>query len=231
MDVTRCAALCDEASALELLRRGHVGGRERGTGYTALHYGCQYGLEQLVRALLEASVEVNAQSKDLLLQGKVVEVGGQTPLHLAARAGDLEVVQALLDARADVEIKDFDGFTAAEKVKSRGRECRRHACFTALKGFGHRRLRVVSGVLKGWTKLFRGLKARLLACSTPLEELRAREEAAKEAQKLRAREMLEVPDHLPLGALHRRWNYMHYSASDHMHCIVSKACKMDVACI
>lgn len=124
MDVTRCAALCDEAGALRALAAGHAPRRERGTGYTALHYACQYGLEELVRALLEVSAEVNAQSKDLLLQGKVVEPGGQAPLHLAARAGDLDVVQALLDAKANQEIQDLDGFTPAEAVKLRGRDCR-----------------------------------------------------------------------------------------------------------
>ena len=117
VQLTRCAASCDEEGAIEALRDGGTGKRERETGYTALHYACQYGLLELVTGLLDARADMNAKTKDLILQGSVVQSGGQTPLHLATRGQEVEVVELLLKKQADLALVDYDGFTAAEVAK------------------------------------------------------------------------------------------------------------------
>lgn len=117
MHLTRCAASCDEEGALQALKGGGTGKRERETGYTALHYACQYGLSSLVEGLLDARADVDATTKDLILQGSVVQSGGQTPLHLATRNHEVEVVDLLLNRKADLTSVDYDGFTAAEVSK------------------------------------------------------------------------------------------------------------------
>jgi len=103
-----------EEQALEALAANGPGKRERESGYTALHYAAQYGMLRLTTALLDAGVDIDTTTKDLILQNTIVQSGGQTPLHLAARAGETEVAQLLLARMADATAKDFDGFAAVE---------------------------------------------------------------------------------------------------------------------
>lgn len=176
--LTQCAACCDEEGGLEAIHAGGGSGkRERETGYTALHYAAQYGLLNLVTALLQESdtsdIDVNGQTKDLILSGAVVQSGGQTPLHLATRAGEAEVVRLLLTRAADLSLVDYDGFTAMELAQFRQKE-----------------------------NVFALLKAASMECEVKFEDpealevLKQKALLAKEAAKLRSASQLEVPDHL-----------------------------------
>ena len=62
-------------------------------GYTALHHAALSGFEDIVETLLEAGIDVNAQS---------VQFG--TPLHLAAAKSRTAVVDLLIRYRADVNV-------------------------------------------------------------------------------------------------------------------------------
>jgi len=177
--LTRCAACCDEEGGLEAIRAGGGSGkRERETGYTALHYACHFGLVDLVTALLnsDGKVDLNGQTKDLILSGAVVQSGGQTPLHLATRAGEADVVRLLLTHNADSTLVDYDGFTAMELAQL-GRKERVFALLQHLKPEA--------------PEAPDGLEAL-----EALEALKQKDRLAKEASKLRAAKQLEVPDHL-----------------------------------
>jgi Ca2+-binding EF-hand superfamily protein len=63
---------------------------EYGEGWTALHYACYQGHENLVSLLLEAGASVNATNNH-----------GFTPLFYAAQQEHLEIVEMLLDRGAD----------------------------------------------------------------------------------------------------------------------------------
>ncbi|CAE8614775.1 unnamed protein product, partial [Polarella glacialis] len=112
--LTRAVVCCDEDEALQALAEGSgLGRKERETGYTTLHYACQYGLSRLAAKLLDEGASLQAPTRDLILQNTVVQPGGQTPLHLAGRAGEVEIVELLLSRRADPSKVDVDGFTPA----------------------------------------------------------------------------------------------------------------------
>ena len=66
---------------------------EYGQGWSALHYACYQGHEELVRALLDAKAEVN-RTTDL----------GFSPLFYAAQRGHLDICQLLMDKGADPSI-------------------------------------------------------------------------------------------------------------------------------
>lgn len=176
LQLTQCAACCDEEGGLEAIRAGGGSGkRERETGYTALHYACQYGLLDLVEALLATEADVNGQTKDLILNNSIVQSGGQTPLHLATRAGEAKVVTSLLKCKADALLADFDGFSALELAQLRGNA----AAFTLMK------------------EAITVTPANFDLCNLDsLDVLKQKASAAKEASKLRAAMQLEVPDHL-----------------------------------
>eukprot|EP00435_Cladocopium_sp_Y103_P064925 s576_g26.t1 len=182
--VTRCAACCDEEGGLEAIRAGGGSGkRERETGYTALHYACHFGLVDLATALLNSddvdNVDLNGQTKDLILSGSVVQSGGQTPLHLATRAGEADVVRLLLTHNADFNLVDYDGFTAMELAQLGRKE-------------------TVFALLQDMQDLKPEAKEAKAKFEDPdgLEALKQKDQLAKEASKLRAAKQLEVPDHL-----------------------------------
>lgn len=69
-------------------------------GESALHLGCLYGHERIVRACLERGADVNAIDEDC-----------STPLHNACAGGFLEVVHTLVAAGAQLQATDSDGDT------------------------------------------------------------------------------------------------------------------------
>ena len=67
---------------------------------TGLHLAAYFGLELVIRLLLEKGADIKATDKR-----------GQTPLYRALGSSHLEVVQLLLEKGADVEAADQDGQT------------------------------------------------------------------------------------------------------------------------
>ncbi|MEX1013493.1 MAG: ankyrin repeat domain-containing protein [Waddliaceae bacterium] len=76
---------------------------------TLLHRSAQFGHMEIVKALIEAGVDLNTQTNY-----------GYTPLHLAADNGHKEVVEALIEAGAKVNTQDIKGDTPLHKAALRG---------------------------------------------------------------------------------------------------------------
>ncbi|KAJ8598193.1 hypothetical protein CTAYLR_005516 [Chrysophaeum taylorii] len=122
---------CDEEAALRLIHTDvtHV---DRRSGYSLLHHAAQFGLTKVVEALV-SRLPVEATTVDLVLQGHVVQAGGQTPLHLAAANGHSATVDVLVGAGADRLFRDWDGLTAGDLALAQGYE----AIASRLKGKPH----------------------------------------------------------------------------------------------
>ena len=97
---TAAALTPDTAVVAMLLEAGaDVHAHDGFLQYTPLHHAAQSGTPQVVRALLEASADVDAWAKGSGVDWR----WGWTPLHLAARSNpDPEVVSALVEAGADL---------------------------------------------------------------------------------------------------------------------------------
>ena len=67
--------------------------------YTPLHWAAQGGNVDVIKTLIKADADLNAES------------WGYTPLHFAASAGNTEVVDALIAAGADMMVVSDDGET------------------------------------------------------------------------------------------------------------------------
>ena len=67
-------------------------------GLTALHWAADGGKEEVVKSLLSAGADVNAQDSE-----------GLTPLHYAVDCSQMGVARALLHAGADPTVTDRDG--------------------------------------------------------------------------------------------------------------------------
>lgn len=91
-DVDRCQ---------ELMRKGHDVNQKDSSGYTPLHYAVRSSSVQLVRLLIDAGANVNAQTS----------AGKATPLHRAVTRGRPETVKLLLEKGADPKKRDVDGKT------------------------------------------------------------------------------------------------------------------------
>ena len=115
MDLARAVALYDEDAALECLAAAPeaVHTVEQMTGYMPLHSAAEFGMLQLLQALIQAGAPLEAQTRDLVLQKTVVQPAGCTPLYLAARAGEADLVKALLEAGADPTHANIDGVRPA----------------------------------------------------------------------------------------------------------------------
>ena len=139
--------VCDTQSKRYLtwfqVHRSNVSGKKPFLpNLTKLMVGSYFGLEAMVRLLLEAKANVNAEGKDgsmalywgakngheavvrLLLESKAnvnaKDAGGYTALHGAAYNGHEAVVRLLLESKANVNAKDVDGHTALHGAVYRG---------------------------------------------------------------------------------------------------------------
>jgi ankyrin repeat protein len=75
---------------------------------TPLHDAASIGHQRLVRALITAGADVNAQDSQ-----------GSTPLHRACRySADLDIVKELLDARANPRMLDGEGHSPAHYCRN-----------------------------------------------------------------------------------------------------------------
>lgn len=128
--LTQLASSCDEAGAIDVLRglassdaKRAVSCRDQGSGYTILHYACQFGLVDLIREVLAAGCDVDAvSSKDLVLQNKIVQSGGQSALHVACANGEEEAAALVSNAGADRSLQDWDGFMPGHLAYLAGRQ-------------------------------------------------------------------------------------------------------------
>jgi ankyrin repeat protein len=75
-------------------------------GLTPLNFSAWYGHVEVVRALIQAGVDVNAMDT-----GSAMGSGNLTPLFHSAWNGHVEVVRALIEAGANVNAKTNDGRT------------------------------------------------------------------------------------------------------------------------
>ena len=66
---------------------------------------CRSGKNPLVKMLLDAGAEINAQTND-----------GETALMTAARWYNRKTIQLLIENGADVDIKDNEGKTALDRT-------------------------------------------------------------------------------------------------------------------
>src|SRR5271154_3699291 len=78
---------------------------------TELMVGSYFGLEAVVRLLLEAKANVDAEDK-----------GGLTALYWGAENGHETVVRLLLESKANVNAKDDNGYTALHGAAEKGYE-------------------------------------------------------------------------------------------------------------
>ncbi|KAJ3075164.1 Ankyrin repeat domain-containing protein 39 [Podochytrium sp. JEL0797] len=78
------------------------------SGYTALHYAARNGRVSCVKALVEAGVDIDLQTKGL----------GTTAVMRAVLGGHAEVVQFLMERGADLGIRDAQGREVCGMVKA-----------------------------------------------------------------------------------------------------------------
>jgi len=111
------------------------------SGRTALHWACEKGTESTVRLLVDSGIDVSLSDNDgrtalhqAALRGSAViarllinktdlvtqDNEGRSVLHNAAKSGSDVLVRLLLEAGADRELRDINGCTAMELVKSDG---------------------------------------------------------------------------------------------------------------
>lgn len=79
-------------------------------GWTALHFAAYKGFEDIVRALLDAKVNVN-------IQGKLYN---RTALHYAVHQNNLEIVKIILAYNPDLSLIDKGEETAYQVAKRNG---------------------------------------------------------------------------------------------------------------
>jgi ankyrin repeat protein len=116
-----CARTGNVAAARVLLAHGAiVDAVEAWHGQTALMWATAQGHADMMRALVQASADVNARSavvewerqRTLEPRDKWLPPGGLTPLLYAARQGCLECAKVLVAAGADVNVVDPDRISA-----------------------------------------------------------------------------------------------------------------------
>jgi ankyrin repeat protein len=79
--------------------------------YSALHYGADLGMPELVAALLRGDCDTELQTEDIVVPFGAPVPGGRTPLHLAAAQGHTAIVEQLCAAGAALEAADKDANT------------------------------------------------------------------------------------------------------------------------
>jgi|JI8StandDraft_1071087.scaffolds.fasta_scaffold00316_21 ankyrin repeat protein len=79
-------------------------------GWTALHLAVSMGQLEIVRCLLEAGADINAQE----------DKDDRTPLLMAVCMGGLEMTKLLLSFHADINLQQLDGDTPLLRAASEG---------------------------------------------------------------------------------------------------------------
>lgn len=107
--LTACAQ-GDLALVNLLLSQGADVNSTGGDGFSALHYATAAGCVEVVKTLIEAGTNLNAQPKK----------NGLTPLHFAAHSARvLDAAITLLNAGADVTLTDAGGRTPFDMANGR----------------------------------------------------------------------------------------------------------------
>ncbi|XP_065054725.1 ankyrin repeat domain-containing protein 39-like [Rhopilema esculentum] len=102
----------DYARVNALIRKGVSPNTPDTYGYTALHYACRSGHEQIAMLLLENGADPNAKTAS----------GKECPIHRAAYQGHEAIVRLLLKKGADPTIQSSDGQTALHKAGQRDKQ-------------------------------------------------------------------------------------------------------------
>lgn len=103
----------DLARVKELLAKGHSPRTFDEISYTPLHYAAEGGHIDVVRALLDAGADVNANEEERI---------GNTPLRAIAETCSLRVASVLVQAGADPRIPGWMQLSALDKAAHRSDE-------------------------------------------------------------------------------------------------------------
>jgi ankyrin repeat protein len=98
IDLLGAAARGDASAVRAALAAGTPPDLRDKDGRTPLHWAAEGGHTEVIRVLLDAGAEVDAQEQDRYF--------GRTPLHLAAQGGHTDAIQLLLNAGAEVNAED-----------------------------------------------------------------------------------------------------------------------------
>lgn len=122
--ITTCSdEISSENDITDILGQTVVIGKERGYGYTPLHYAAQNGHESCVIHLLRRGFDPNT-GKKRICNNKVATKVTVTPLHRACFSGAVPCIKALLLFDADILAKDSsvgDEMTPLHKAVKGGR--------------------------------------------------------------------------------------------------------------
>ena len=84
---------------------GALGQVRDANGWGPLHWACDRGDAEIVRALLQAGVDINA-----------TDASGESPLHVAVASEDAAIVELLCAAGASVSLSSLEGETPLESA-------------------------------------------------------------------------------------------------------------------
>jgi hypothetical protein len=103
------ATVANHPQAVKQLLEHECDTEKHYSGMTPLQVACARGCKDIVALMITSGVPLNTQAMYTL----------RTALHFAAEEGHTEILHMLVRAGADCSIKDFQGYTAAEQIRSR----------------------------------------------------------------------------------------------------------------
>jgi ankyrin repeat protein len=147
LDIFEATALGRRERVEELMRgKPSEVGALSGDGFTALHFACFFGQDEVAALLLAHEARVDAVSKNAMMvmplhsataghRREIVRMllekgapanakqqAGWAPLHEAAQSGDVELVELLLKHGADSRQANDAGVTALQLAREKGHE-------------------------------------------------------------------------------------------------------------